>query len=108
MTTPTRCRVCGRPARLRADGLAGRHRDQSGHLCPGTALPPHGEPPCLPTCRPVGTIGYPVPYEPGKPHASTHVCDSPSHQDEAAAWVHAITGNAGVFRTFAQARKEGR
>ena len=107
MITPIRCRVCGKTVRLRADDTAGRHDDESGRQCPGTGLPPHGDPPCLPTCRMVGTIGWPVPYEREKPHASTHVCDSPSHQDEARAWVHGLTGHAGVFRTFAEARQEG-
>lgn len=108
-----KCRICGKPVRLRADGTVGRHDDPRARdddrpirTCPGTGLPPHGDPPCLPTCRPVGTIGWPVPYKRGKPHASTHVCDSPSHQDAARAWVHGITGHAGVFRTFAEARKE--
>lgn len=104
MADPIRCRVCAKPVRLRADDTAGRHQGQSGRPCPGAGLPPHGDPPCLPTCRPVGTVGFPVPYEQGKPHASTQVCDSPSHQDEARAWVQAITGHAGVFRTFAEAR----
>ena len=75
---------------------------------PSFPLPPHGDPPCMPSCRAVGTIGWPVPYERGKPHASTVVCDSPSHQDEARAWVHGITGHAGVFRSFAEARAEAR
>jgi hypothetical protein len=101
-----RCRVCAKPVRLRADETAGHHAGKPGRPCPGVGHPPAGEPPCLPTCRPVGTVGWPVPYERGKPHASTHVCDSPSHQDQAAAWVHGITGHAGVFRTFAQARQE--
>jgi hypothetical protein len=100
-----RCRVCGKQVRLRADETAGRH-DQAGQACPGTGLPPYGDPPCGPACRAVGTIGWPVPYERGKPHASTRVCDSPSHQDEARAWVHGITGHAGVFCSFAEARRE--
>ena len=104
MNDPIRCRVCAKVVRLRDDETAGRHDDKTGRQCPGTGLPPVGDPPCTPTCRPVGTIG--VPYEQGKPHASTHVCDSPSHQDEARAWVHGITGNAGVFRTFAEARQK--
>lgn len=107
MTEPTRCRVCAKSVRLRDDETAGRHNDKTGRQCPGTSLPPAGDPPCVPTCRPVGTVGWPVPYERGKPHASTHVCDSPSHQDEARAWVHERTGNAGVFRTFAEARQGG-
>lgn len=103
---PARCRVCAKPVRLRADDTAGQHDDKTGHPCSGAGLPPAGEPPCLPTCVAIGTIGYPVPYERGKAHASTYVCDSPSHQDQAAAWVHGITGHAGVFRTFAEARKD--
>ena len=105
-TDPIRCRVCAKAVRLRDDETAGRHDDKTGHLCPGTGLPPHGDPPCTPTCRPVGTIGWPVPYERGKPHASARVCDSPSHQDETRTWVHDLTGHAGIFRTFAEARKE--
>lgn len=107
MITPFRCRICGTSVRLRADDTAGRHDAKDGRQCPGTGLPPHGDPPCLPTCRPVGTIGWPVPYERGKPHASTHVCDSPSHQEEAHAWVHGHTGHAGVFLTFTEAKAAG-
>jgi hypothetical protein len=107
MADPIRCRVCARAVQLRADGTAGRHDDKSGRECPGTGHPAAGDPPCLPTCRPVGTIGWPVPLSArGDAHASTVVCDSPSHQDEARAWVHGITGHAGVFRTFAEARAE--
>jgi len=107
MTESIRCRVCGKSVRLRDDETAGKHDGKTGRQCPGTGLPPVGDPPCLPTCRAVGTIGWPVPYERGKPHASTHVCDSPSHQDEASRWVYERTGHAGVFRTFAEARAGG-
>jgi hypothetical protein len=107
MSEPIRCRVCAKSVRLRDDETAGRHADRTGRQCPGTGLPPAGDPPCLPTCRPVGTIGWPVPYERGKPHASARVCDSPSHQDETRAWVYERTGHAGVFRTFAEARAGG-
>ena len=72
--------------------------------CPGTGHPPAGDPPCTPACRPGGTIAWPLDYERGKPHASTHVCDSPSHQAEASQWVQGITGHEGVFRTFEQPR----
>jgi hypothetical protein len=63
------------------------------------------EPPCLPTCRPVGTIGWPSRPSRDEAHASTVVCDSPSHQDGAREWVRGITGHAGVFRSFAEARE---
>lgn len=106
MTEPIRCRVCAKPVRLRADETAGRHDGGYGVQCPGTGLPPAGDPPCPPSCRPVGTVGWPLTPERGEAHASTVVCDSPSHQEEARAWVHSITGHAGVFRSFAEARQE--
>jgi hypothetical protein len=102
MTDPIRCRVCGKSVRVRADGTVGYHNDNSNSQCPGTGLPPAGDPPCLPSCRPVGTIGWPPEgTRRGEAHASTVVCDSPSHQDEARTWVHGITGHSGVFRSFA-------
>jgi len=104
MPDPIRCRVCAKAVRLRADGTAGVHDDKTRRQCPGTGYPPAGDPLCLPACRPVGTIGWPLVLKAGEVHASTVVCDSPSHQDEARAWVHGITGHAGVFRTFAEAR----
>lgn len=110
MAEPLRCRVCGSAVNVCADGTAGRHTaagrnvTRYGTACPGTGHPPAGEPPCLPTCIPVGTIGWPVPIVRGEAHASAVVCDSPSHQDETRAWVHSITGHAGVFRTFEEAR----
>ena len=107
MTDPTRCRVCAKAVRLRDDETAGRHNDKTGRQCRGTGLPPAGDPPCPPTCVPVGTIGWPVPYRRGEPHASTVVCDSLSHQEQAHAWVYERTGHAGVFRTFAEARAGG-
>ena len=107
MTDPTRCRVCAKAVRLRDDETAVLHGDKTGRTCTGTGHPPAGDPPCLPTCRAVGTIGWPVPYERGKPHASARVCDSPFHQDETSAWVYGITGHAGVLRTFAEARAGG-
>lgn len=107
MTDPIRCRVCSKPVRLRADDTAGRHDDKAGRECTGSGHPPAGDPPCLPTCRPVGTIGWPLTPARGEAHASTRVCDSPSHQDDARAWVHGITGHAGVFRSFAEARRTG-
>ena len=103
---PIRCRVCARPVRLR-DGYAATSHPRSGPPCPGTGRPPAGDPPCTPACRAIGTIGWPAILRAGEVHASTHVCDSPAHQDEARAWVHGITGHAGVFRTFAEARQEG-
>lgn len=112
MTGPTRCRVCAKTVRLRSDATAPAHDDKTGQACPGAGLPPHGDPPCPPSCQAVGTIGWPVPFERTKPnerpkpHASTSVCNSPDHQDQARAWVHGITGHAGVFRTFAEARQE--
>ena len=108
MTDPVRCRVCARSVRLRADETVMGHNDGSNSACPGSHLPPHGDPPCPPTCRPVGTIGWPLKIVRDETHASTVVCDSPSHQDEARAWVHGITGHAGVFRSFAEARAEAR
>jgi hypothetical protein len=105
-----KCRRCGQFVGLDEDELAIRHDTRSaGGLavrCEGSFLPPAGEPPCLPSCTPVGTIGWPVPYERDKPHASTRVCNSPAHQEAASAWVHGITGHDGVFRTFARARRE--
>ena len=101
LNTP-RCRVCGGRVRMRADEMAGKHT-ADGVTCRGAGLPVAGEPPCLPACRPVGTIGYPVPYEPGRPHASTVICDSPSHRAEASEWVEGITGHAGVFRAYSGA-----
>jgi len=80
--------------------MAGAHKGEGGGQCGGSLLPPEGEPPCLPTCRRVGTIG--------DEHArrSTSVCDSPSHQAEAKAWVYAATGQAGVFRAFPGPREQ--
>ena len=105
MTDPIRCRVCAKPVRLRADETAGSHDDRTGRKCDGIGRPPAGAPPCLPTCRPIGTIGWPLDLHAREACASTIVCDSPSHQDEARAWVHGITGHAGVFRTFADAKR---
>lgn len=34
------------------------------------------------------------------PHRSTVICDSPSHQAGAAAWVHAGTGHPGIFEPY--------
>ena len=105
MTDQTRCRVCAKPVRLRADGAVMGHNDDTLRGCPGSRLPPAGDPPCVATCRPVGTIGWPVNPQRDEAHASTVVCDSPSHQDEANAWVYSKTRHEGVFRTFAEARK---
>lgn len=106
MNAPVRFRVCAGPVRLRSDGLAGRHDDKTGRQCHGSYLPPAGDPPCLPACVAIGTIGWPVKPQRGEVHASTVICDSPSHQAEAQRWVYGITGHEGVFRTFEQARKE--
>jgi hypothetical protein len=97
-----RCRVCGKTARLRQDGTAGPHRGKDSRQCDGSGRPPAGEPPCLMTCRAVGFMGWPGigQLRAGEPHASTHVCDSPSHQVEASAWVRSITGHDGVFQLF--------
>jgi len=106
MTDPTRCRVCGKAVRLRDDETARAHDEKTGRPCPGTGLPPHGDPPCTPECEAIGTVGWPIPYQPGKPHASTRVCASEDHQEESREWVHGLTGHAGIFRTFAEARAE--
>jgi hypothetical protein len=95
-----RCRVCGKPVRLRLDEMAGSHRGKNGHPCPGSGFPDAGAPPCLPTCNPAGTIGWPLEPQRDEAHLSTVVCDSPSHQRQASAWVEAGTGHAGVFRPF--------
>jgi hypothetical protein len=104
---PFRCRGCGKAARLRADDTVGAHNGKDGRQCDGSYHPPAGDPPCMPTCRPVGTMAWPPEYVKGQSHASTHVCDSPAHQDEASRWVYGITGHAGVFRTFAETRAAG-
>lgn len=52
-----------------------------------------------------GTLGWPVPYEPGDgPHASTRVCDRAECQDAASRWVQEATGHDGVYRSFEDAR----
>jgi len=107
MSDPIRCRTCAKSVRLRADGTVGVHDSKSGQQCRGTGWPPAGDQPCLPTCVPVGTIGWPARLTAGEPHASTVVCDSLSHQEQAHAWVYELTGHAGVFRTFAEARAGG-
>lgn len=96
-----RCRVCGRRVRMLIDATAGKHGG-SGGTCQGYRRPVQGAPPCTDACNRIGTVG--VPYVPGKPHASTRVCDSPSHRAEASAWVERLTGQPGVFTPFRPAR----
>ena len=107
MSDRERCRECGRSVRFRSDGTAGRHDGKDGGPCPGAGRPPAGDPPCLPTCIPAGTVAWPAEYVRGQPHASTHVCDSPSHQAQAREWVRGRTGRPGVYRPFPQARRAG-
>lgn len=107
-----KCRECGKSVRLRLDETAGQHKTRTPagleYQCPGTGHPPAGDPPCLPTCVAVGFLGWPTvgQLKAGTVHASTHVCDSPSHQAEASAWVRGITGHDGVFEPFAKTRQE--
>lgn len=97
-----RCRVCRKPARLRPDETVVNHAGPDRRPCPGGMLPPEGDTPCPSTCNPVGTVSWPplADIRAGSAHRSTYVCDSPSHQAEASAWVEAGTGHPGVFAPF--------
>lgn len=96
-----RCRRCGKPVKLRADETVMPHDDYALRRCTGTGLPAAGEPPCPPSCEPVGYICWPpdVP-RPGEAHRSAVACGREDHQREADAWVTAGTGHHGVFRPF--------
>ena len=101
MPEPIRCRVCAKPVRLVPTRLPAATTTLRPRVLPAPAIRLRVTRVrfAVPPCRP---IGWPVRLAGDGPHASTVVCDSPSHQDEARAWVHGITGHAGVFRRFAQ------
>lgn len=91
------CRVCGKDSALNSDELVQAHGPR-GSRCPGSTLPPAGEPPCGFWCgRTAGRVSWPEPYQPDQAHASTYVCFDPKHQREAALWVKGVTGHDGVF-----------
>lgn len=100
------CRRCGKTARLRQDDTIGPHADRQGQPCPGAGHPAAWDPPCLPTCQLVGTIGHQ--HVQGQPHRSTVVCDSPAHQQQAHVWVREATGQDGVFTPFPQRARNPR
>lgn len=61
--------------------------------------------PCTAACsRYVGRVSHPADLTAESassgPTASTYVCRDPRHQAEAAEWVRATTGHAGVFVAF--------
>jgi hypothetical protein len=99
-----RCRVCGQRVRMLVDETAGKHQ-RNGRTCTGWRHPIKDTPPCTDLCRIIGEVGWPDPDEPDQPHASTVVCDSPTHQAEAAAWVKTFTGHLGVFTPYRRGGK---
>lgn len=107
MSGEFRCRVCSRPVELRLDDTVKTHKYR-GSRCDGSLQALAGEPPCALHCgREVGRVSWPADLDPAHQGAmaSTYVCERPSHQREAAAWVREKTGHDGVFTEFKAAAR---